>query len=118
MKTDINYIRVLPRDLFNEAKLLKCLGLLILKIEDNDTPLFSRLQYHHTEHFIIGLMDEGSLTCTNLTIWVKGKMSLFKTTYNSKENYPLFLQSEDFQDIRVFDEAGNWDQEFIDFCKA
>ena len=33
-----NYSRVIPRDFFNEAKLLKCMGLLALKVLDNMTP--------------------------------------------------------------------------------
>ena len=32
------YERVIPRDLFNEAKLLKCVGLLVLKIHDGENP--------------------------------------------------------------------------------
>ncbi len=30
------YTRVIPRDLFNEAKLLKCIGRLVLLIHDGD----------------------------------------------------------------------------------
>lgn len=35
---DPEYQRVIPRDLFNEAKLLKCLGRLSLFIHDGKSP--------------------------------------------------------------------------------
>jgi len=112
----MSYQRVLPRDLFNEAKLLKCVGLVCLKILDNQTPC--HMSHNEVEGgFEIELMDEGSLFISNLHIAIKGKIFLFKTTYNSKSNYPLFLQYK-FVDHPVFDEKGNWDPEFIEFCKT
>ena len=52
------YKRVLPRDLFNEAKLLKCLGRLCLLIEDD----MCKLEYDHddefAEGFVIGQLQE------------------------------------------------------------
>ncbi len=69
------------------------------------------------EPFSIGLMDEGSLTITNLTIFIKKRSYRFKSTYNSKSNYPLYMEHKNC-DVLVFDEQGNFDQEFIDFCKS
>lgn len=112
----ITYERVLPRDLFNEAKLLKCMGRLILLIHDNLTPCKMSFT-ENGEPFQVELLEEGSLTISNLTVSIKGKIFPFKTTYNGKSNYPLFLEYE-CCDYRVFDEQGNFDPEFIDFCKT
>lgn len=114
---NVNYYRVCPRDLFNEAKLLKCMGRLCLYILDGITPV-EMTNSDNGKGFKIGLLDEGSLTITNLTIKIKGKPYLFKTTYNSKANYPLFLQTEDYEDILVFDDEGNFDADFISFCNS
>lgn len=109
----MNYIRVLPRDLFNEAKLLKCVGRLVLLIEDRLAPL--GLQYDHDgEAFWIDLLEEGSLTISNVRFRVGEQFLLFKTTYNSKAPWPLFLQ-HDLVDYPVFDDEGELDVDFIHF---
>ena len=70
--TDTNYYRVIPRDLFNEAKLLKCMGHLCLKIHDRQVPIQMKiLEEDELSNFKIGLMEEGSLTITNLIITLR-----------------------------------------------
>ena len=113
---NINYQRVLPRDLFNEAKLLKCMGRLTLLIHDRQTPVKMDFE-ENGEPFIIDLMIDGSLTITNLKIFINGEKYLFKTTINCKSNYPLFLY-RDLVEYLVFDEAGKFDNDFIEFCKT
>jgi hypothetical protein len=112
-----NYMRVMPRDLFNEAKLLKCMGRLMLLIHDNRIPV--AMSHNEPDKFDIALMDEGSLTICNLEICIKGKNGLhpylFKTIYNSKSNFPLFVQHENC-DYLVFDEEGYFTEEFDKFC--
>lgn len=110
-----NYQRVIPRDLFNEAKLLKCIGRLCLYIHDGNVPCemtFSEPE----EQFQIALMDEGALTITNVDFRINGHVYLFKTTYNSKANYPLFVQTDD-GDIEVFGDTGDFTTDFYDFCR-
>lgn len=116
MRVDAKYHRVIPRDLFNEAKLLKCIGKLCLLILDGLVPV--KMSYEENgEPFQIGMTGDGYLTVTNLEIYVKNKPYRFKTNYNSKSNYTLFLEHED-NDYRVFDEDGNFDTEFLEFCKT
>lgn len=110
-----SYSRVIPRDLFNEAKLLKCIGLVSLKILDNMTPVPMLIE-DTGEPFEIGLMDDGYLVIWNYQIYIKDRVCTFKTQYNSKSNYPLFCQYEDCEYL-VFDEKGNWEPEFIQFCE-
>lgn len=117
MKDPIKYQRVLPRDLFNEAKLLKCFGHLCLLILDNKIPPHSNmLFYSNGKAFDIELYNDGSLSICNIEIWIKDKMYSFFTTYNSKANYPLYLEHLGIQ-YDVFMEDGTWTDEFIDFCK-
>lgn len=114
------YERVFPRDLFNEAKLLKCAGLLCLKILDYQAP--TSLTYKDDVNSInIGLSDDGSLSIVNLNVFINGKRVVFITTYNSKSNYPFYLRSygkrsDEYEDIVVFNDSGEFETEFIDFC--
>ena len=114
MKTE--YIRVIPRDLFNEAKLLKCMGVLCLAILDNKTPCKMESE-HNGETFEVVLLQEGSLTISNIQIIVKGLELTFKTTYNSKANYPLYVEYNE-EDFEVFNEQGEFSKDFINLCKT
>lgn len=107
------YQRVIPRDLFNESKLLKCMGRLCLLIHDRQTPV--EMSFEEIDKFKIGLMDEGCLTIVNLPITIKGIPLIFKTIYNSKNQYPLFVEHE-YCDYLVFNEDGNFASEFINFA--
>jgi hypothetical protein len=115
-----NYMRVTPRDLFNEAKLLKCMGQLSLKILDCATPCNILLK-DTGNPFKIALMDDGFLTITNIKVKIQVKKNIyypvFRSLYNSKSNYPLFCTHENC-DHRVFDESGEFDQEFLEFIKT
>ena len=66
--------------------------------------------------FEVALMDEGSLTIANIEIKIKDVFVILKTTYNSKENYPMYVEHE-YCDYIVFNEQGLFDDEFIEFCK-
>lgn len=109
-----NYCRVIPRDFFNEAKLLKCMGQLALKILDRQTPCEISIK-ESGKPFEVALLDEGSLTVINYPVTVKGIILTFKTTYNSKGAFPFYCEY-DYTDYTVFDDNGNFDDEFINFC--
>jgi len=113
---DLNYIRVIPRDLFNEAKLLKCLGLLTLKIHDNQAPKGLKVE-QIDDLFAIGLTQDGSLQCGSLEFSYNNKVLTFQSTYNSKSNFPFYCYF-DYCEYLVFDENGHFDLEFIDFLKT
>jgi hypothetical protein len=118
IKPRSTYRRVCPRDLFNEAKLLKCYGLLCLKILDNQTPVPMTYEDEHLVRFNVELLEEGSLFISNLPIKIKGKRFTFKTTYNSKSNYPFFVQTDDYCEYEVFTDSGEFTDEFIEFAKS
>lgn len=109
-----SYTRVIPRDLFNEAKLLKCIGQLVLLIHDCKGP--DGLTFDHDgEPFNIDLMDEGYLTVTNIDFVLRGEGLLFIAQYNSKSAYPLYLY-HGYCETLVFKEDGSFTFEFIEFC--
>lgn len=93
------------------------MGRLILLMLDNQTPAPMEYDERHGEPFNVVLLDEGSLTITNLSVSIHKQIFLFKTTYNNKSNYPLYVE-HDYCDYLVFDEQGNFDSEFIEFCKT
>ena len=107
------YPRVVPRDFFNESKLLKCMGFLALRILDRQLPEGITIEIDETgEPFDIQLTDDGSLTVVNYDVRVNGLDVVMKTTYNSKANFPLFCEL-DYEEFRVFNEQGEFDQEFL-----
>ncbi len=111
-----NYARVIPRDLFNEAKLLKCIGRLCLLIHQNDVPVEMTSENDGEAFKIVQLVD-GSLCISNVDICIKGQSHTFATSYNSKANYPLVVITQDDAEYEVFDDNGAYSQEFIDYCQ-
>lgn len=112
----MSYKRVIPRDFFNESKLLKCMGLLAVKILDQTTPCKIEID-EPGQPFEIELLQEGSLFVRNYRVYVKGVPVTMKTTYNSKENFPFFCEYK-LTDYRVFTDDGVWDEEFLEFIKS
>ena len=116
----MNYHRVIPRDLFNESMLLKCLGSLSLAILDGAEGT-SRLSFKHNDEkrgFIIGMdHSDGSIRCGNLILNFMDKfpIDLFHTM-NNRQPWPLkFEWLGDTGD--VFNENGSLSEEFINLFK-
>ena len=113
---DSSYIRVTPRDLFNEAKLLKCMGQLCLKVHDNMVPVAMEVT-HDGDPFEIALLDEGALCISNLHVSIHGVGVVFQATYNSRASYPLFAFYDNCEYL-VFGDDGEFTSEFIHFCHS
>lgn len=101
----MSYHRVVPRDLFNEASLLKCVGRLVLKIEDGEIPW---LHYHHDgDPFNIRQNeDDGSISVTNVEFFACNRTLGHFRPLNSRDSFPLYLTYGD-DELLVFDDAGN-----------
>lgn len=101
----MTYKRVLPRDAFNEAKLLKCIGKITLLIEDGLLPDF---QYHYDGDFFNIIQDEsdGSISVGNISFWYKGQSITLKTGLNDKTNWPLLMALGD-DEYYIFEENGD-----------
>lgn len=110
----MSHERILPRDLFNEAKLLKCLGRLsLLKHEHPDLPFTVELDEEKaTDRFIIEQdQDTGDLYVSNIRI-LSGKIELqANIPYNAPNDpWPLRVVYDDrdeFEETSVFDENGD-----------
>ena len=113
---DREYQRVFPRDFFNEAKLLKCMGQVSLLIHDGKAPknISFGSGYQAPE---IGLSHDGALAVMNYPIYISGHAFRLRTTYNSKEPYPLHLWYHDFE-VEVLDDEGNFTPKFIELCQG
>ena len=112
----MTYKREIPRDLFNEANLLKCFGQLYLELEKLN---LQHLLKHTCKDQPFGIRQEwsdGSLSIDN--VWLsapKGQFEL-KRPLNSREPYPLYalLPGEDETEISVFNDDGTLTVEMID----
>lgn len=89
-----SYIRVLPRDLFNESGLLKCVARLWIltengdhtaKFHDEDMPAFEIEQSD----------DDGSIYIGNLTFSIDGAIHRLYRPLNSRSPWPLYAQNID-----------------------
>jgi hypothetical protein len=108
------YLRVVPRDLFNESKLLKCLGQLALLVHQGQDN--GRLQIRHRRARAGFLIDQdessGDLVCSNLIVKVKdGDLLRLGSSYNSKAPYPLHFEARD-ESGPVFNDDGSFSDEF------
>lgn len=109
----MSYVRVLPRDLFNEADLLKCLGHLWILVDGatnvgfdvEDVPTFDIQQDP----------SDGSLYVANLPFSMGGRRSHLSRPLNSRDAWPLYISFPDHPDVdvtRVFTETGSLSIEF------
>jgi len=115
-----NYSRVVPRDFFNEAKLLKCLGRLSLFMLERAwiSDVIGVDESGLDDGFDIHQNQDGDIYVANYVVYLHrgGKIDLL-TRLNSKKNYPL-LYIYDNELGTVFDEEGNLSEEFKTFLKG
>lgn len=120
----MGYTRVLPRDLFNEAKLLKCLGRLALLVHDY-ADWSERVRIEGPDDGDGFSIDQcqanGWLVCENIFVYrlqdghaIEDLVHLV-SPYNSKEPYPLMFLDENDDPTRVFYDDGKPTEEFKRF---
>lgn len=109
------YLREIPRDLFNESKLLKCLGQLALLIHDGVTIKGLEARHSGTEFRIDQRQCCGGLYVgRGLIFVVKSTILELYSIYNSKSGYPLVCMTPDGE-IHVFYDDGALTEEFRDY---
>lgn len=119
----MSYLRVIPRDLFNEAKLLKCLGQLALVIHDGvRVPRELKLEWSSDSDESAGFQIEqnensGHLYVANMDLTCNGRVIGLHSPYNSKDAFPLMCCFDD-DEQRVFDDEGALSPEFRAMCAA
>lgn len=111
----MSYNRVIPRDFFNECKLLKCMGQLALKIHDQQLPDNIIIEWANEigEPFDIQQDINGDLFVANYRLTINGVPVYFATSYNSKNAYPLFCEI-DGEIIEVFNDHGGFTNDFFE----
>lgn len=107
------YRRVIPRDLFNEAKHLKCLARLCLLIHDGRA---GRLQFHHDAEVYPGFSlesrwSDGGVYCENLKFTIDEREVKLYGWLNARSPYPLLFQHEG-EELDVFHDDGSLTAEF------
>jgi hypothetical protein len=111
----MTYTRVIPRDFFNEAKLLKCFGKLSLSILDCKLPDGVKVTIEECgDPFEICLSHDGLLFIANYLTCVNGESVMFGSRYNSKRNFPFYcIHPESLEEIEVFTDDGKFSEEFV-----
>jgi hypothetical protein len=119
----MSYNRVIPRDLFNEANLLKCYG-----------QLYINLEVWSGQRIVLELLDEegsqgfrveqdpasGAIFIANVVLWVRGRAYHLERPLNSRNPYPLYLNTdeEDPEVIAVFTDWGSFTDEMETFLRG
>jgi len=109
------YQRVLPRDLFNEANLLKCWGQLELLTMENPVVQIKHNQFLHDNGFIVHLNDyDCSLEVVNLRLFINSVCYRVFRPMNSRDPYPLMLEIDKDTDehIEIFTDSGQFSERF------
>lgn len=110
-----SYIRVIPRDLFNEASLLKCLGRLWIWLDSNRGHR-ARFVEEAVDRFDVRQCEaDGSLTVVNLSFTVAGHEYPLRRPLNSREPFPLYIEDREGDEISVFTDDGDLSPDFKAF---
>ena len=113
------YIRVIPRDLFNESKLLKCLGQVVLAIETGKAPQgMGYEQLEDTGFEVVQTPSTGSLWCPNIVFTYGHETLALCTAYNSRDAYPLYVETDTGEELRVLNDDGTFAETFLEFLKT
>lgn len=111
----MSYERVLPRDLFNDANLLKCIGQITLLIHDRRLELEVNHRHPNKDFQIRQSEDDGSTQVTNITFALRSGWAVqFYRPMNARSSWPLYaLVADSQEEIEVFDDHGNLTEEFL-----
>lgn len=114
----MSYIRILPRDLFNEADLLKCYARLWIELDSRRGHKAAFTEEAVPAFDIVQIYDSGALTIVNLELTVASQSYQLSRPLNARTPWPLYLsawEDDDFEEIRVFDENGDLSAEMRKF---
>jgi hypothetical protein len=110
----VDYRRVIPRDLFNEASLMKCLGNLHIKTGQWHPKV---LMLHHSNAFNI-MQDEsdGSIYSGCISVFINNVTYDHWRPLNSREAWPLWLRERndpDAEEFQAFTDEGDLSPELM-----
>lgn len=99
----MSYQRVLPRDAFNEANFLKCIGQLTMALEDGFFP-FIQYEYYGGP-FEMEQDINGCLYTTAIDFFYNGERLQVTRPLNSREPWPLYIETESGS-VDIFNDIG------------
>lgn len=100
-------IRVLPRDAFNDANLLKCIAQLTMLIEDGAKEVEGLSFEYDGEPFDIQQDPaDGSTYVTNIRFFVGKKQAYMRRALNSRDAWPLIMTIGLDDEYYVFSSKG------------
>jgi len=115
------YVRVMPRDLFNEGSLLNLHGRLMIMLEMTNGHRV-RVEQHELDRFeIVQDAASGSISIANFVFTVGGCRYRLTRPLNSRAQWPLWLEDmdpeADFDALPVFDDEGDLSRSMLDFIR-
>lgn len=115
----MTYTRVIPRDLFNEADLLKCYGRLSILLDQTSDHAAQLIfdEGEEGEPFRIEQDDSsGAISVSNVLLIIGGEPQRLFRPLNARSKWPLWCEG-DGDDLRVFTDEGNLSDEFLALIK-
>jgi hypothetical protein len=107
----MSYRRVIPRDLFNEANLLKCLGALWIALDS----LGDHTAVIHEPDGPFDVQQDagsGAIMVANLPFTVDRRLYYLTRPLNSRQPWPLYAESDEGDCVSVFDDDGALSDDF------
>jgi hypothetical protein len=113
------YGRVIPRDLFNEANLLKCYGKLYIEIENSGLPDVELVHRNPGSPFLVSQdQNSGDLTIANVILMVRGAPCALRRPLNARDAWPLYADTGTGDEIDVFTSSGALSPEMHSFLSG
>ena len=107
----MSYRRVIPRDLFNEADLLKMYGKLWIALDDLHTHMATLDEGDGSPFEIQQDPADGSLSIANLEFRIAGSIWRLKRPLNTRQPWSLWVFDDETEE-RVFTMGGALSPEF------
>lgn len=113
------YRRVIPRDLFNEANLLKCYGQLWLCLEKLNLADVSLDRDVDGDPFEVWQDEDSGATCIlNIYLYVRGEVIALHRPLNSREPFPLYATTGEGDEVAVFAADGTLSADMLALLKG
>lgn len=104
----------IPRDLFNDANLLKCYGQVFINLETAQAP-DAELIHDGKPFFIVRELGDGSTWVANVKLKVRGTAYHVFRPSNSRYPWPLYLRDQDGDEVEIFADDGSFTEEMLKF---
>jgi hypothetical protein len=113
----MSYQRVIPRDLFNEASLLKCLGKFWI-LTERFQPKKVQIEHDGEAFDVWQNEDDGTICVLNVDLCINGVPYDLVRPLNSRQPWPLYLKDDvDGDNIAVFTDAGELTPEIMELIE-